>query len=61
MERYNIIGLREQYPKELDKLLDDDCAEAKEINKGYSNPLIVANIIKCRIKCLEEKLGKTNG
>ena len=56
-ELYKIIGLRDVDPKireEFMELINTDSPEAVQIKKGYSNPLIVANIIKCRIKCLED-------
>jgi hypothetical protein len=54
---YEIIGLRdinENIKKEVIDFIDKGSLEAQQIKNGYTNPLIVANILKCRIKCLEE-------
>jgi hypothetical protein len=56
-EIYKIIGLRdidENIKKEFYDFIKKDSLEAQQIKDCYNNPLIVANILKCRIKCLEE-------
>jgi hypothetical protein len=56
-ELYKIIGLRDidkDIKKEFRNFADKDSIEAQQIKNGYTNPLIVANIIQCRLKCLEE-------
>ena len=60
MKLYHIIGLRdvsEEHGEEFKKLIDDKDRpeEINQIVKGYTNPLILANIINCRTKCLNEK------
>ena len=57
-ELYKIIGLREfdeNLMKEFENYLEKDSIEAQQIKHGYTNPLIFANIIKCRSKCLTEE------
>jgi hypothetical protein len=60
MKLYHIIGLRDiskECGDEFQKLLNNENKpeEIDQICNGYTNPLIVANIINCRTKCLSEK------
>ena len=60
MKLYHIIGLRDVKDEcgvEFKKLIEDPKRpeEINQIVKGYTNPLILANIINCRTKCLNEK------
>jgi hypothetical protein len=56
LKMYQIIGLREEHQDELKKIINNDnIPEMYEIRNGYSNPLILSNILKCRIKCLADK------
>lgn len=55
-EVYKIIGLRDIEPsleQEFKELLKKGSVEAEQIKNGYTNPLAVANIIRCRVRCLE--------
>lgn len=55
MELYKIIGLRDivkEIGEEFMKMGDKDIPEISQIKNGYTNPLFVANIVKCRAKCL---------
>ena len=61
MKIYKIIGMREQLKKDFLKLAKSECLEAQQIKKGYTNPLVISNIIKCRAKCLKDKIGNLNG
>jgi len=56
MKIYQIIGMREQYGEEFHKLKEEGNREAIEISNGYKNPLIVANILRCRVNCLLDKM-----
>ena len=58
MEIYKILGMRENNKEEFHKLVAEGNAEAKEISNGYSNPIVVANVLKCRVKCLEDILSE---
>jgi len=56
-EVYKIIGLRDiddDINKEFHNYIKEGSLEAQQIRDGYTNPLIVANILKCRMRCLEE-------
>jgi hypothetical protein len=56
MKLYEIIGKREQNMDMFDNLVKENNREALECVRGFKNPLIVSNIIKCRMKCLEDKM-----
>jgi hypothetical protein len=54
-EIYKVIGLRDVCKSDkFDEFIKNNSPEANEIKNGYTNPLIVANIIRCRAKCLED-------
>ena len=56
-EVYRIIGLRdikEELLPEFKKLSEEGSIEANQIRHGYTNPLVLANVLKFRAKCLEE-------
>jgi hypothetical protein len=59
-EIYKIIGYREfdeGLKQEYEEFLTEDSEEAKQIKGGYTNPLTVANIVRCRAKCLKGALN----
>jgi hypothetical protein len=56
-ELYKIVGLRDidsNVREDFMKFIESDSPEAEQIRNGYTNPLIVANILRCRVKCLED-------
>jgi len=54
---YEIIGLREleEMKSEVNDYLEKSSPEADQIKNGYTNPLIVSNIVRCRSKCLRDR------
>jgi len=56
-EIYKIIGLREtdEMNKEFNEYLKSGSPESEQIVNGYTNPLVVANIVRCRVKCLIDR------
>ena len=55
MEKWKIIALKDTNSDGFRKLIEENCLEAKEIAEEYFNPLIVSNIILCKLKYLKEK------
>ena len=60
MKLYHIVGLRdvtEEAGEEFRKLAAEEnpSEEILQIRDGYTNPFIVASIIRCKARCLDEK------
>jgi len=54
MDEKTIIALRDQDEKYHKLFIELDSLEAKQIKNGYTNPLLVANILSMRCQYLIE-------